>query len=284
MFGLFRNKTEKKQEIENPEFLKLVKKWDTFLNKMETRFNESLINAKEALLENLEESNYDINPTLTAWQSIKSQLMAMGDKIDTTFDERVLPQMLNYKEHYNLLDEAAKGRFLREGVIFPKIERFEIEIEGEISNRFYHHAVNFLNENFNCTQCSARIEVRKDIFHAHYITCDYCNTVNTFTPNDKISQIRWVVDNIAKLKALNEWDKMKNVEKEFSNLRPPSKKQDNTFYIKAFEKREKTLRAFWTKYFTERSTFLPEYTETIEYDTDVKMKWFYKERKYELGF
>ncbi len=288
MFGLFSNKkkeNKKEQEqVENPEFLKLVAKWDVFLEKMETRFNESLVNAKEALLENLEESNYDINPTMTAWHGIKSQLMAMGNKVDTTFDEKVLPQMKAYKEHYDLLDEAAKGRHLREGVIFPKIDRFEIEMEGEVSQRFYNHAIQFLNENFNCTQCSAKIEVRKDIFRAHYVTCDYCNTVNTFTPNDKISQIRWIVDNIAKLKALNEWDAMQKAEKEFSDLRPPREGQDNAFYIAAFEKREKTSRAYWTKYFTERAVYLPEYAETIEHDTDVKMKWFYEERKRELGF
>ena len=286
MFGLFSNKKEegKKENTENPEFLKLIEKWDLFLNKMETRFNESLVNAKEALLDNLEESDYDINPTLTAWHGIKAQLMDLGNKVDTTFDEKVLPQMKEYKEHYDLLDEAAKGRHLREQVIFKKIERFEVEIEGEISMRFYNHAVNFLNEDFNCTQCSAKIEVRKDIFHAHYVTCDYCNTVNTFTPNDKISQIRWVVDNIAKLKALNKWDEMTNAENEFGNLRPPNEGQDNTFYIKAFEKREKTSREFWTKYFTERAVYLPEYSETIEHDTDVKMKWFYEERKRELGF
>jgi len=285
MFGFFGNKKEKKQETaEHPEFIKLVERWDTFLSKMETRFNESLIQAKEALLDNLEESNYDIHPTLTAWHGIKAQLMAMGNKINTTYDEKVLPQMLNHKEHYQLLDQAAKGTYLREQVIHTKIERFEIEIEGEISIRFYNHAVHFLNKSFKCTQCGAKIEVRKDIFHAHYVTCDYCNTVNTFTPNDKITQIRWIVDNIAKYKALNEWDAMQKTENELMNMCPPHKGQDNTAYKNAFEKREKATRTFWTKYFTERAEYLPEYADTIEHDVEVKMKWFYEERKRELGY
>ncbi|HHH49632.1 MAG TPA: hypothetical protein ENK52_01490 [Saprospiraceae bacterium] len=285
MFGLFSNKKEKKQEKQDhPEFLKLVEKWDAFLYKMETRFKESLVNAKEALFENLEESDYDINPTMLAWQGIKSQLMAMSDKVDATFDDKVLPQMLEYKEHYELLDEGAKGTHLREDIIFKQIDRFEIELEGEISTRFYNHAVSFLNGDFRCTQCGGKIEVRKDIFHSHYVSCDYCNTVNTFTPSDKIAQIRWVVDNIAKLKALNEWEAMQNAENEFGDLQPPSEGQDNRAYVKAFEKREQTTRTFWKKYFTERAVYLPEYTETIEHDTDVKMKWFYEERKRELGF
>ena len=285
MFRLF-GKKEKKEEVKesHPEFLKLVEKWDTFLEKMETRFNESLVNAEEALLDNLVESDYDINPTLTAWHGIKSQLMGLGNKIDTTFDEKVKPQMLEYKEHYEILDEAAKGTYLREKVIFKKLDRFEIVLEGKISSRFYKHAVAQLNEEFHCTQCSAKIEVRKDIFHAHYVSCDYCNTVNTFTPNDKIVQIRWIVDNIAKYKALPEWELMEQAREEFHAIRPPRENQDNSEYVSAYKKREDTERAFWIKYFTERSEFLPDYKETLEHDVDNKMKWFYEERKRDLNF
>ncbi len=285
MFGLFGKKKEKDLEKpENSEFLKLVEKWDTFLNKMETRFNESLVNAKEALLENLEESDYDINPTMTAWQGIKSQLMAMGDKVDSTFDEKVLPQMLKYKEHYELLNEAAKATHLREKVILKKIMLFEIEIEGEVSQRFYNHAIQFLNKDFHCTQCSAKLEVRKDIFRAHYVTCDYCNTVNTFIPNDKISQIRWIVDNVAKYNCINEWKAMKNAEEEYQALRSWSEGEDMSQHKIKIKNWEDASRTYWTKYFTLRSEYLPEYAETIAHDTDVKMKWFYEQRKRDLNY
>jgi transcription elongation factor Elf1 len=285
MFGLFGKKEkQEKEQQEHPEFLKLVEKWDSFLEKMKTRFEESLLNAKEALLDNLEESNYDLGPTMVAWQGIKSQLMDLGNKVDTTFDEKVLPQMLEYKEHYDLLDEGAKGTYLREKIIFKKTDQFEIEIEGEISTRFYNHAVKDLNKDFHCTQCSAKLKVKKSVFHAHYVSCEYCNTVNTFTPNDKISQIRWVVDNIAKYNALEEWGLMVQAQNELKNLRPPHEGQDNTYYIDTFKKREDAERVFWIKYFTLRSEYLPDYIETIPSDVDNKMKWFYEERKRELNF
>ena len=274
----------KKKEIpkqENPEFLKLVEKWDVFLHKMETRFNESLINAKEAILDNLEESDYDINPTMTAWLSIKQQLKALGDKVDITFAEKVLPQMRVYKD--NLLDQRVKATHLIE-VIFKKIALFEIEIEGEFSQRFYNHAIQFLNKDFNCTQCSAKLEVRKDIFRSHYVSCDYCNTVNTFVPNDKISQIRWVVDNIAKYKSITEWKAKENAENEYKKLRSWREGEDISQHKIAIKNWEDTLLTYWTKYFTLRSEYLPEYAETIAYDTDVKMKWFYEQRKRDLNY
>jgi len=281
--GFFNNNKDTSKQ-ENPEFLNLVEKWDTFLSKMETRFNESLVNAKEALLENLEESNYDIDPTMTAWQGIKSQLMAMGNKVDKTFNEKVLPQMIEYKEHYELLDEGAKGRHLREKIIFKKIALFEIEIEGEISQRFYNHAIKFLNEDFHCTQCNAKLEVRKDIFRPHYVSCDYCNTVNTFTPNDKISQIRWVVDNIVKYNCIEEWQALENAEEEYKNLRSWSEGEDMSKHKIKMKNWEDALHTYWTKFFTLRSEYLPEYAETIAYDTEVKMKWFYEQRKRELNY
>ena len=281
--GFFSKKKEVPKQ-ENPEFLKLVEKWDDFLHKMETRFNESLVNAKEALLDNLEESDYDITPTMTAWFSIKQQLMALGNKVDTTFDEKVLPQMRAYKEDYELLDQRLKVRHLREDVIFKKIDLFEIEIEGEISQRFYNHAIQFLNKDFNCTQCSAKLEVRKDIFRSHYVSCDYCNTVNTFMPNDKISQIRWVVDNIAKYNSINEWKAKENAENEYKKLRSWSEGEDISQHKIAIKNWEDSLRTYWNKYFTLRSEFLPEYAETIAHDTDVKMKSFYEQRKRDLNY
>ncbi len=285
MFGLFGKKNKEEQvKVESPEFMQLVEKWDSFLNKMETRFNESLVNAEEALFDNLVESDYDLTPTMTAWQSIKSQLMDLGNKVDTTFDEKVKPQMLNYKEHYEILDQGAKATHLREKIIFKRLDRFEVVLEGKISSRFYNHAVKFLNEDFQCTQCSAKIELKKDIFHAHYVSCEYCNTVNTFKPNDKISAIRWIVDNIAKYKVITQWDLMEQAREEFRNIRPPHEGQDSTEYTTAYKKREDTERAFWFKYFTERSEYLPDYKETIEHDMDNKMKWFYEERKRDLNY
>lgn len=283
MFGIFKNKKEESKKTEQPKFLALVEKWENFLGKIETRFNESLVNAEEAIMGNLDESDYDLTPTLRAWQGIKSSLQDLSSKIETTFEEKVSEQMLEYIERYDLIDQSQKGVRLGEG-IWDKIERFEIVLEGKVSVKFYEHAIEHLNEDFHCTQCNAKLEVRKDIFRSHYVSCDYCNTANTFTPNDKIVQIRWVSDNIAKYRALAEWDLMEKAENEFKEFRSPSEGDDLTEYTKVYKKREEALRVFWLKYFTERSVLLPEYSETIEHDINVKMKWFYEERKRELNF
>ena len=277
MFGF--GKKEEKEETQNPEFLALIAKWDSFLEKIETRFTESLAPAEEAVLDQLEEGNYDMVSNMTAWSGIKSQLLKLEDKIETTFDEKVGPQMLEYIERWDLIDQDQKGVKLRES-FRPRIERFEIILEGKVAQRFYNHAIQFLNEDFHCTQCSGKLEIKKDIFRTHYVGCDYCNTTNTFTPNNKITEIRWVVDNIAKHKALKEWDEKEKAREDCKSIRSPRDEDSKTELANAYDLWEEKEKAFWTTYFTERATYVSDYKDTIVYDVEVKMEWaFYDDKK-----
>ncbi len=277
MFGLSKKKEEAQQE--SPVYLVLVKKWDEFLDKIEARFNELLLHAEEAVMDNLVKSDYDMTPTQRTWSGIKSQLMGLMEKIEKTFDEEVKPQMLEYKEEWGVIDQDQKGVKLGES-IYDRIERFEIIIEGKVAQKFYEHAIQFLNEDFRCTQCSAKLAVKKDIFRAHYVSCDYCNTVNTFTPSDKIAEISWVVENIAKYRAISEWDEKNSARNECKEFRSLGEEDDKTALAKAYGRWEIKEHTYWTMYFKERAAFLPEYEETIVHDVDVKMKlYFYDDRK-----
>ncbi|NPA67013.1 MAG: hypothetical protein GXO50_00220 [Chlorobi bacterium] len=281
--GLFSKDKDREKQLSSDKFTELTEKWDNFLNKIRNRFDESLIQAEEAILENLDETNYDGNSVFTAWYGIKAQLQNLIQKIEDTFDEKVAPQMENYANTGFVVEQRIKGSELTEDLDF-KLERFEIVLEGKVSQRIFDYAVKGFNKTFNCSECGAQLQVRKDIFHAHYVSCDYCNAVNTFTPNDDIAQLRWVIDNIAKYKVIDAWDKMKKAQSTFRAARPESSGSGKEAYIQAFRKREQAERNFWTEYFTVRSEYLPQYKESIEPDTDNKMKWFYEERKRELGY
>ncbi|WP_282074160.1 hypothetical protein [Maribacter aquivivus] len=277
MFG-FSKKDSKEERKNQPEYLALVEKWDVFLAKMETRFNESLVHAEEAVIDNLEENNYDMSANMTAWSGIKSQLEALGDKIEQTFDDKVQPQMLDYVERWDIIDQDQKGTELSYS-FSTRIERFEIELEGKIAQEFYNHAIQLLNEDFHCSQCSGKLEVKKDIFRSHYVGCGYCNTVNTFVPSDKITEIRWVVDNIAKHKVLKEWDEKNAAHKHCQSFRSLNKGDDKTPLAKAYDNWEIKENAFWTNYFTERASYLPEYQENIKHDVSVKMNLYFYDNK-----
>ncbi|MEX0272809.1 MAG: hypothetical protein AB3N16_00350, partial [Flavobacteriaceae bacterium] len=279
MLGLFKGKKDQRDEkLNQPEYFALVQKWEIFLKKIEERFHESLVHAEEAVLENLEVSNFDLTPTLTSWQGIKAQLMQLMDKSETTFDEKVKPQMLEFIEEWEVIDEEHKGTHLREAM-YEQMERFEIVMEGKASLKFYEHALTLLNEHFHCSQCQAQLEVKKDIFRSHYVSCDYCNTVNTFTPNDKIAQIKWVVDNIAKYRAIGEWDAMREAHNQYIELPCKATHEDQSELLEAFRLKEDKERCFWEKFLSERYTLLPEYKDSFEHDLMVKMKHLTEEKE-----
>ncbi len=260
------------------KYRELVKRWDNFLDKINRRFEESLGHAKEAVLSDLEESDYDMGQVTVAWSGIKAQLQNLSDKIEKTYENEVKPQMLQYKREHEILNEYRKGVILSES-FYPRTERFQIELEGEIGMIFYRHAIKFLDENFKCTQCGAQLKVKKDIFRSQYISCNYCNTVNTFKPHAKVSEIRgFAINNIVKYHCLAEYDEMIKARQEFNELRMPAEQEDKTELLKAFEKREKTERAYWMKYFIECSKLLPEYVDRIEKDVANKMEYFYLEK------
>lgn len=285
MFGLFNKqntpKEEEKAEVVNSQFTELVAKWDSFLGKIDERFQESLQHAEEAVMENLVETNYDLLPTQRSWQSIKSQLRGLSDKIDSTFTESVGPKMSEFVKRTQVYDQENKGSDLSES-IYTRIDRFEKIIEGKIALGFYDHAIQQLNEDFNCTQCGGKLEIKKDIFRSQYISCNYCNTVNTFTPSDKIAQLRWVVDQIANYNSLAEWDTLQKSMQELNDIRPPSAEEDKTEYEQGYANREKAEIAYWSKFLTERYVLMPEKKDGFEHDLAVKLKYFYEQKKNRL--
>ena len=274
---------KKQEQIIDPEFQKLVEKWDGFLLKIESRFQESLIDAEQALLENLISSNYDFITTIKAWQGIKSQIRGLGDKLHTSYKEKVEIQMLNYREKNKLTEQRKKGTKLREAFL-KKIEHFEIIIEGKISINYYNHAKLLLHERHQCTQCGALLTINKNVFNSQYVSCNYCNTVNTFIPNDKIYQIKLAIDKITKYKAIKEKDALNKALKKLFKL-PPFSDGDKIFKYKVLlNQQESAERAYWQKYFSERYRLLPEAKDSFDHDVDVKMNGFYKNRKRKYNY
>lgn len=285
MFGIFNKKEESNESLNNPDFLALVAKWDAFLGKIDTRFLDSMQSAEEAILDNLVESNYDIQATSLAWQGIKAQLREFSTKIENTFELTVKPQMEVFVKHFDLINEDQKGEHLKES-IYLRIERFELILKGKVAETYYDYAIKDLLEPLQCTQCSATIEVKKDIFRSHYISCNYCNAVNTFTPNDKVAMIAQVVRDLACYRSLKEWDESQTALAQYNDL--PNRADANETAlaksIAAFKIREDKERAYWNKFFQEKYKITSENEGQFEHDVEVKMKYIYEERKRIFNF
>lgn len=232
MFNLFK-KSEEKPDKNSEAINALIQRWDAFLSKIEDRYKTSIEQAKEALLEQMVESDYDYNATLRAWSAMRTEILKIRDQIDHTWDTKVKPEMEPLGDfHY---DEGFKGHDLREK-LYEDMALYEIEIEGALAEVYYAYAIQSIDKEFLCTQCHSPLSIKKDVFRMHYVDCQYCNTTNTYQPDAKYHQIGWfAIDALVAKECLEEFKVLHTLECKIANTRPPAPEE----LIQAHEK------AYW---------------------------------------
>ncbi len=222
----------------------LIVRWDTFLEKINTRFQESLKHAETACSEQLVETDYEYETVFRSWQGMKAQIHELIRKIDTVWDGKVMPEMRAMGDFYT--DEAAKGSQLNDSLT-ETLFSFERQLEGKLSRAYYDHAIQSADKKSFCTQCDAKLAIRKDIFRAQYISCPYCNTVNTIEPDTKFMKLGWgIIDNIAAMNCQKEYAAMENALSALHALRKSERG------VAEWASYENAYYHYWEKYFQER--------------------------------
>jgi len=243
----------------------LIQRWDSFLLKMKQRYLESLDQAKEACLSQLEETDYDYYTVMRSWGGMVAQVQLLIPKIDETWEEKVEPQMeaLNSSDYF-YLDEGKKTSELTDELHMIMM-RFHKTLEGELSQKYYNHVMEVSTKNFNCSQCSAPITIQKNVFRAQYLTCQSCNSVNTFEPDTKFMQIGGtIIDNIVALKCVPLKDEMEKIYDEIHQLR----RENHTDEVWAAYKTAYFM--YWETFFKERILLKSDTEERYEADMERK--------------
>ncbi|WP_282117432.1 hypothetical protein [Cellulophaga baltica] len=232
----------------------LIQRWDSFLQKIEVRFNESLGHAEEACHEQLVATTYEYDTVMRSWSGMKAQVHVLIEKIDEIWAGKVAPEMEALGDFAH--DEGNKAYDLSHKLLYS-LEDFQRKLEGELSQKFYDHAIQVANKKASCSQCNADLEIKKDIFRAQYISCTFCNTVNTIAPETTFIKIGWgIVDHIAALKTTAQYKAMTAAEEA----------------IRAY--RGKAPASFWTDYYTVYNTYWSAYfTERMALNTDLKERY-----------
>lgn len=249
-----------------------IQRWDAFLQKIEARFNESLQHAEEACVEQLIATDYDYFTTMRTWMGIRAQIDQLTKKIDETWSTKVQPQMEALADDYWYHDEMLKQHDVNEKLVY-QLEDFQIQLEGKLSKLFYDHAIQIANKDFNCSQCNASIDIVKDLFRAQYITCNYCQTVNTFEPETKYVQVGWgIIDNIVALELLPLKQQMNSAFEKIQELRHP-------VTDKVLE--EQLWQTYKQKYFNYYETY---FKRCIEFNSDKEKRFEEDIKRKELEF
>lgn len=247
----------------------LINRWDNFLTQIESRFAQSLQQAEEASLELLEESNYDYDQTIQAFAGMKGQIHNLIQKIHQTWDDKVRPQMEEAFGNSDWVDESQKGNELSES-LWEKLGIFQEKLEGKLSQKYYDYAIQVVDADFNCSQCKAKLQINKRIFRSQYISCDYCDTVNTFEPETQYAHIGWgIVDNIVNYKLLAE---KQALHKNYVKIK------DDAHFNRATEQDWENYKtqylAYHERYYKERIKLNSENEQRFEDDMQRKLKEF----------
>ncbi len=251
----------------------LIQRWDGFLKKIEDRFHESLKHAEEACSEQLVATDYEYETVIRSWQGMKAQIHELIRKIYDTWHAKVEPEMRQLGTFWS--EESYKASEANDR-LNDELFAFQRHLEGKLSQQFYDHAIQIANKKASCSQCAADIEIRNDIFRSQYITCSYCNAVNTIEPETKFLKIGWgVVDNIAAVKAQQEYDVMNNAVEAIRSYRG----QAPCDYCVTYEKAYFT---YWDTFFKERMKLDSEAIGRYEKDMERKRVEFEEYKKIQI--
>lgn len=243
----------------------LMARWDAFLSKIEDRFNESLAHAEESCIAQLQESDYDYETVMRSWQGMKATIRELIKKVDEVWQDKVEYEMRAVGDFWS--DENIKRSELTDR-LEDELGSFERQLEGKLSQLFYDHAIKLADKKQRCTQCNADIQIRNDLFRAQYITCNYCNAINTIAPETKFLKVGWgVVDNIAKIKCQAEFDAMETSIEAIQKHRG----QAPSSYWDSYEK---AYFNYWERFFVERIKLNIEAKERYDNDMARKRKEF----------
>lgn len=235
----------------------LSQRWDHFLMRIAERFDALLTEGRETVLASLDENGLDHLSSSRTLQAIIDQVRSgLIARIDDTWREQVEPAMrLTGADAW--MDESRKGHDLYEQ-LQGRLVHWQVIMEGELAKKFLVQAIRGAEAELQCTQCNAAIHMERDLFQAHYVTCPYCNTVNTVLPDTNYLQIGWTVaDNIARLEALDAWQELQTVLARTGRYGRPGA---------TAAERTAAHRRYLERFFDERIKILPRTATTREAD------------------
>lgn len=196
--------------VDHIELDEIIERYKVFLSKLEQRALElksDTINAAQ------EVTNQDEIRFHHFKNGITGQYQSLVNKAREIFKDQI-----KKKSNHNYLDNSVifsdKNLLAFEQKITNAnllLENFEERINDIITDIFnqvktespqqkFDKIVNeyqILEDNFNCSQCGAKLTIDQMYFVSTYIKCDYCQTQNTFIPSMKMALIPDLVSEIA---------------------------------------------------------------------------------------
>lgn len=245
----------------------VIQRWDVFLKKIEERFNQIMTEARAGCEALFDQSQMDPIPITNAMTGVKGQLFDLKRKIDDTWHEKVEPAMEQAGVGGKEMDrQRERGTDLSDWMEI-EFDHTEILVFADAARKIRSAAQLSMDKQFLCTQCRAELPIPDDIFIAVHVTCQFCNTVNTYEPGTIVRMIDFCAHHLAQEAAWEKWLVLKKVERVRDHSR-----ETTLSMLKAIER---ASIDYWTTYLKARIPINPGFEKTFAIDLKSKLRPMY---------
>lgn len=178
----------------SPEYKTLVDRWDGFLGKIKSRYNEVLDSSREPLTEMITGLQFDSIVMHNALQGIKSQsVFQLDKKLDEAW-EKMENELENAGFNYDLLDAPRDKKDQLSQWMWQEFERFSVKIFADSARQIEKNIREVVDENVihNCISCAGQLPVEVWAFQSINVKCPSCGSVNTYEPDGRVRQLEGV--------------------------------------------------------------------------------------------
>ncbi|UUV22375.1 hypothetical protein [Paenimyroides aestuarii] len=216
----------------SPNESALVTRWESFVQKTQQRFDETLTESTQLLIEQLQDTDYDYQTVFRTWSAVKNQIFQLIDTIDNAWNHKVEPLLKKEGDAWYTV-RLSVGDI--ENNLHQRLEVHDLYIQGKLSELQYQHLLPNVNKDYNCTQCGAIVRINPKIFRAQYITCNACNTTNTIDLETNYVHLVHQLESIAAYQNLELFKTMQSALAELQAERPPAPEHLWNAYQTAYE-------------------------------------------------
>ncbi|TPN86317.1 hypothetical protein [Aquimarina algicola] len=170
----------------------LIVRWDTFLNKIEQRFDDILEQAQQGTTHLVSQIEYDSGSIGSAWSGIKGQLYELREKADHTWENKMdglfgdrddvtSKERIEQFNKYEDLSHRMENRY----------NEAQVKAMADAGRKIYDNVMQHINTNkiHNCKQCGDQMDIVVYSFMAKNIKCHSCGTVNSYEPDPRIQAL-----------------------------------------------------------------------------------------------
>lgn len=159
-----------------------LQRWDTFLSKIKDRAYEQTNALRGEALTMVQNSNGDPVPVSKAIHAIQLQIQQLINKIDNTWQEQVEQALISEKHSSSKIEQQRVKGVMVQIELNKEIWRVELDVNYQVAEYIFSLAEANKRTSINCSQCSASLSVPEHTYVMEHITCNFCQTVNTYEP------------------------------------------------------------------------------------------------------